>query len=78
MWGVGCRVYLRCKVLGLGVRGAGCISSVQSSRKVYVRLTGKGDSNSHGARPVHMIVIMINWSWTRRLSTKKSLSGGLE
>ena len=27
-------------------------------RKVDVRLPGKGNSNSHGARPVHLIITM--------------------
>jgi len=26
-----------------------------------VRLPGKGNSNSHGARPVHLIITMIKW-----------------
>ena len=43
-------------------------------RKVDVRLPGKGDSNSHGARPVHLIITMIKWIRTRRLSIKISLS----
>ena len=30
-------------------------------RKVDVRLPGKGNSNSHGARPVHLIITMIKW-----------------
>ena len=28
---------------------------------VDVRLPGKGDSSSHGARPVHLIIMMIKW-----------------
>ena len=44
-------------------------------RKVDARLPGKGDSNSHGARPVLLIITMIKWIWTSRLSTKNSLSG---
>jgi len=43
------------------------------SRKVDVRLPGKGNSNSHGARPVHLIITMIKWIGTSRLS-KKTLS----
>ena len=31
------------------------------TREVDVRLPGKGDSNSHGARPVHPIITMIKW-----------------
>ena len=42
-------------------------------RKVDVRLPGKGNSNSHGARPVHLIITMIKWIWTSRLSIKNSL-----
>ena len=44
------------------------------ARKVDVRLPGKGKSNSHGARPVHLIITMIKWIRTSRLSIKKSLS----
>ena len=32
-------------------------------------------SNSHGARPVHLIITMIKWIRTSRLSIKNSLSG---
>ena len=41
--------------------------------EVDVRLPGKGNSNSHGARPVHQIISMIKWIWTSRLSIKNSL-----
>ena len=44
-----------------------------SDRKVDVRLPGKGNSNSHGARPVHLILTMIQWIRTSRLSIKISL-----
>ena len=44
-----------------------------ATRKVDVRLPGKGDSNSHGARPVHLIITMIKWIRTSRLSIKNSL-----
>ena len=40
-------------------------------RKVEIRLPGKGDSNSHGARPVHQKHRGIR---TSRLSIKQSLS----
>ena len=30
-----------------------------TTRKVDIRLPGKGNSNSHGARPVHLIIKMI-------------------
>ena len=42
--------------------------------KVDVRLPGKGNSNPHGARPVHLIITMIKWIRTSRLSIKNSLS----
>ena len=41
-----------------------------SSRKVDVRLPGKWDSNAHGARPVHLVIAMTEWTRTGRLSTK--------
>jgi len=44
------------------------------TRRVDVRLPGKGNSNSHGARPVHLIITMIRWIPTSRLSIKNSLS----
>jgi len=37
-------------------------------RKVDVRLPEKGNSNSHGARPVHLIITMIKWTRTSRLA----------
>ena len=43
-------------------------------RKADVRLPGKGNSNFHGARPVHFIVTKIYWIRTSRLSIKKTLS----
>ena len=43
-------------------------------RKVDGRLPGKWDSNSHGARPVHLIIRVIKWIRTSRLSIKNSLS----
>ena len=45
-----------------------------AARPPDVRLPGKGDSNSHGARPVHQIIPVIKWIWTSRLSVKISLS----
>ena len=48
--------------------------SLPSTRKVDVRRPGKGNSNFHGARPVHLIITMIEWIWTSRLSITKSLS----
>ena len=46
-------------------------------RKVDIRLPGKGNSSSHGARPVHQIILMIKWIRTSRLSIKLSLSSTL-
>ena len=48
--------------------------NVDDTRKVDVRLPGKGNSNSHGARSVHLIITMIKWIRTSRLSIKNSLS----
>ena len=48
--------------------------SGRGQRKVDVRLSGKGNSNSHGARPVHLIITMMKWMRTSRLSIKKSYS----
>ena len=42
--------------------------------EIDVRLPGKRISNSHGARPVHLIISMIKWIRTSRLSIKNSLS----
>ena len=38
------------------------------------KATWKGNSNSHGARPVHLIITMIKRIRTSRLSIKNSLS----
>ena len=46
------------------------------TRKADVWLPGKGNSNSHGARPVHLIITMIKWIQTSRLSIKNFLSIG--
>jgi len=53
------------------------LQSVPASdlRKVIVRLPEKRKSNSHGARPVHLIITMIKWIRTSRLSINNSLSG---
>jgi len=42
------------------------------TRKVDGRLPEKKNSNSHGARPVHLIIMMIQWIRTSRLSIKNS------
>ena len=41
---------------------------------VDVRLPGEMNSTSHGARPVHLIITMMKWIRTSRLSIKNSLS----
>ena len=43
------------------------------TKKVDVRLPGKGNSNSLGARPVHLTITMIKWIRTSRFSMKNSL-----
>ena len=47
------------------------VNKLSISRKVDIRLRGKGDSNSHGARPVHQ---KHRWTRTSRLSIMNSLS----
>jgi len=44
------------------------------TRQVDTRLPGRGNSNSHGAQPVHQVSSMIKWIRTSRLSIKNSLS----
>jgi len=51
------------------------VQSAGVHRKVDVRLPGKGISNGcGGARPDHLIITMIKWIRTSRLSIKNSLS----
>ena len=45
-----------------------------STRKVDVRLPGKVNSNSQGARPVHLIITMIKLIRASKLSIQNSLS----
>ena len=42
--------------------------------KVDVKLPGKGNSNPNDARPVHLIITMVKWIRTSRMSIKNSLS----
>jgi len=58
----------QCTPRGWGVGGG--------TRKVDIRLPRKGNSNSHGARPVHQTITIIKWIRTSGLSIKKSLSLG--
>ena len=46
----------------------------RGTRRADVRLPGKGNFNSHGARPVHLIITMMNWIQAGRLSTKYCVS----
>jgi len=48
--------------------------SLKSNAYPDERLPGKGNSHTHGARPVHVIIKMIRWIRTSRLSTKNYLS----
>ena len=66
----------RLRVQGFGVWVSGSGVWGVGSGKVDMRLPGKGDSKSHGARPVHQIISMIEWIWTSRLSIKNSLPLG--
>jgi len=43
------------------------------SGNIDIRLPGKGNSDSHRARPVHLIISMIMWIRTSRLSIKNSV-----
>jgi len=45
--------------------------------EVDVRLPGKGNSNSHGARPARLTITMIKWVRTSRLSIQNSLFSDL-
>ena len=64
--------FVKIRAVRGGQRGRPCGAC---PRKVDVRLAGKGDSNSHGARPDHLIITMIEWIRTSRFSIKNSLSG---
>ena len=46
----------------------------RNARKEDVSLPGKGNPHLHGARPVHLIITMVWWIRTSRLSIKNSLS----
>ena len=49
------------EVLGSLLRDKALQDVESCIRKVDVRLPGKGNSNSHGARPVHLIITMLRW-----------------
>jgi len=44
-------------------------------RQIGVRLPGEGNSDSHGARQVHLIFTMIKMIRTSRMSLQNALSG---
>ena len=67
------RTCLGFRVSGLAIRIQG-VGYIIEAMKVDVRLPGKDYSNSHGARPVHQIISIIEWIRTSRFSIKKSLS----
>ena len=71
--GISQLVNLLLEKVGLMQRTRGCSSDHLLPRKVDVRLPGKGNSNSRGARPVHLIITMIKWTRTSRSSIKNSL-----
>jgi len=54
--------------------GVWCLVFSVRAGKVDVRLPRKENSNSHGARPVHLIITIIKWTRTSRLSINNSLS----
>ena len=54
-------------------KGRAGVRAQAMPRKVDVRLPGKGKSNSHGARPVHLIITLKKWIRTNRLSITSSL-----
>jgi hypothetical protein len=53
---------------------SGGVSGVGFYMKVDIKLLEKGNSNSHGARPVHQIMSVIKWLRTSRLSIKNFIS----
>ena len=58
---------------------APCPYPNQAARKEDVKLPGEGNSNCHGARPVHLIIAVIKWIRTSRLSIKNiEVQGGNE
>ena len=40
----------------------------------FVQARLRTSQDSHGARPVHLVITMIKWIWTSRLSIKNCLS----
>ena len=57
-----------------GVSGFCSWFSIAGKDLAVVMLPGKGNPNFHGAMPVHLIITMMKWTRTSRLSKKSSLS----
>ena len=51
--------------------------SAALGRQIDVRLPGNENSNSHGARRVHLIMKLMKWIRTGRLSIKNFLCAGV-
>ena len=64
---------------GVELRGTGEVTLHLDilPRQVDARQPGKGKANSYGARPVHLIVTMMKWTLTSRMSIKNSPPNGL-
>ena len=71
--GTKCKASSMVKVLWRPWHVHGVLKDVGPGQVEQVRLPGKGNSNSHGARPDHLFITMIKWIRTRRLSIKNSL-----
>jgi len=56
----------------LAVNSTFLIRSLRA-RRVDVRLPGKGNSTSYGAKPFHIIITIIKWIRTSNFSIKLSL-----
>ena len=61
---------------GEGVEEGGCVEDLRhrARRRHLVVLRRKRNSNSHGARPVHLSITLIKWIRTSRLPITNSLS----
>ena len=61
-----CRAYF-------GMAADAPLNPHKGSRDVDIRLCGKVNSKSHGARPVNQIISMMKWIRISRLPTRNSL-----
>jgi len=62
------------KLLHTRIGGFGVRSSKEKDLVLDQVVPGKGNSNTHGKRPVHLIITIEKWLRTSRLSIKDSLS----